>query len=258
MHHSFLRNSISNRSILTFFGPLGLLFSADTELSKAIRNIFGFRPGNIFLYQLAFKHKSVSSESLNGYKLSNERLEYLGDAVLGAVVAEYLFKKFPYKNEGFLTEMRSKIVNRIALGKLAQKLGLDKLVSFSKDSKNPFRSVNGDAFEAFIGALYLDKGFLFTRKILIKRVIELHIDLDSLEKNDTNFKSRLIEWAQKEKHQLEFNVVAEIGEGYNRQYVVDITIDTVVYGQGTDFSIKGAEQLAAEKTMNVLMNVEKT
>ncbi len=239
---------------MAIFDRLGLLFSADKELSKAIINIFGFRPGNIFLYQLAFKHKSVSSESVNGYKLSNERLEYLGDAVLGAIVAEYLFKKFPYKNEGFLTEMRSKIVNRIALSKLAQKLGLDKLVIFSKDTKSPFRSMNGDAFEAFIGAMYLDKGFVFTRKILIKRVIDMHIDLESLEKNESNHKSRLIEWAQKDKHQLEFNVVAEKGEGYSRQYVVEIVVDGIAYGQGTDFSIKGAEQLAAEKTMNELVN----
>jgi ribonuclease-3 len=255
MHHSFLRNSISNQSTLALFGPVRLFFKADKELSKSIKNIFGFRPGNIFLYELAFKHKSVSSESLNGLKMSNERLEYLGDAVLGAIVAEYLFKKFPYKNEGFLTEMRSKIVNRIALGKLAQKLGLDKLVIFSKESKNPFRSVNGDAFEAFIGALYLDKGYTFTRKVLIKRIIEMHVDLDSLEKNDTNYKSRLIEWAQKEKHQLEFNVVDEVGEGYHRQYVVEISVDGNLYGQGTDFSIKGAEQLASEKTMNALMKV---
>ena len=243
---------------MAFLGRIRRLTTADKELSKSLKNIFGFRPGNIFLYQLAFKHKSVANTSLNGYKVSNERLEYLGDAVLGAVVAEYLFKKFPYKNEGFLTEMRSKIVNRVALSKMAQKLGLDKLVNFSKDSRSPFRSLNGDAFEAFIGAMYLDKGFEFTRRIIIRRVIEVHIDLEMLEKNDTNFKSRLIEWGQKEKHQVEFSVVGEKGEGYNRIYIVEIRIDGTIYGQGTDFSIKGAEQQASEKTWAALQTVETT
>ncbi len=241
---------------MAFLGRLRRLSPADKELSKSIQNIFGFRPGNIFLYQLAFKHKSVSDKSINGYKLSNERLEYLGDAMLGAITAEYLFKKFPYKNEGFLTEMRSKIVNRIALSKLAQKLALDKLVNFSKDNRSPFRSLNGDAFEAFIGAMYLDKGYEFSRRILIRRVIEVHIDLDQLEKNDTNFKSRLIEWAQKEKQPIEFVVTGERGDGYNKLYQVEVRLNGNVLGQGSDYSIKGAEQQASEKSWSKLQKSE--
>jgi ribonuclease-3 len=228
------------------------LFSADKELSQSLKNIFGFYPGNIFLYQLAFKHKSVSSETINGYKLSNERLEYLGDAILSAVIADFLFKKFPYKNEGFLTEMRSRIVSRASLNKLSQKLGLDKLINFSNDGRSKFRSLGGDAFEAFIGALYLDKGFRFTRKIIIKRIVEMHIDLENLEKNDYNFKSKLIEWAQKEKQQLDFKMTGETGESYEKMYVVEVVVNEKTYSSAKDFSIKGAEQLAAEKAWNIM------
>jgi ribonuclease-3 len=228
------------------------LFSADKELSQSLKNIFGFYPGNIFLYQLAFKHKSVSSETLNGYKLSNERLEYLGDAILSAVIADFLFKKFPYKNEGFLTEMRSRIVSRASLNKLSQKLGLDKLINYSTDGRSKFRSVNGDAFEAFIGALYLDKGFEYTRKIIITRIVDMHIDLETLEKSDYNFKSKLIEWAQKEKQQLDFKLIGETGESYDKMYIVEIIINDTAYASAKDFSIKGAEQLAAEKAWNIM------
>ncbi len=238
---------------MVFKNPIRAFFTADKELSKSIKNIFGFRPGNIFLYQLAFKHKSVSNETINGHRLSNERLEYLGDAILGAIVADFLFKKFPYKNEGFLTEMRSRIVNRASLNKLSQKLGLDKLVMTSKDNRGQFKSVNGDAFEAFVGALYLDKGYTSAFKIVVARIIELHIDMDTLEKSESNFKSKLIEWSQKEKKSLDFKMINELGEGYNKQYEVVVYIDEKAFGKARDFSIKGAEQLAAEKTLTLLL-----
>ena len=231
-----------------FIDSFKAFFSADKELAYSIKNIFGFFPGNVFLYQLAFRHKSAANEILNGYKLSNERLEYLGDAVLSAVVADYLFKKFPYKNEGFLTEMRSRIVSRSSLNKLSQKLGLDMLVNLNGENKSMFRSVNGDAFEAIIGAIYLDKGFRFTRKIIISRIIEIHMDIDLLQKNDFNFKSKLLEWSQKEKRQIEFVVAAELGEGFKKQYLIEVRLDGEAMSQAKDYSIKGAEQLAAEKT----------
>ena len=138
------------------------MFSGDKELYTAIRNIFGYYPGNISLYKLAFRHKSVAVELSNGSRVSNERLEYLGDAILGAIVAEHLFKLFPYKDEGFLTEMRSKIVSRVQLNKLSQKLGIDNLIQVNTESGNVYRSMKGDAFEAFVGALYMDKGYDFS------------------------------------------------------------------------------------------------
>jgi ribonuclease III len=176
----------------------------------------------------------------------------LGDAILSALVADYLFKKYPYKNEGFLTEMRSRIVSRFSLNKLSQKLGIDALVLKSNDNRGQYKSVNGDAFEAFIGALYLDKGYAFAYRVLVKRIIEMHIDLESLEANDVNFKSKLIEWSQKEKKQLEFYLLNEIGDGFNKQYEVVIRIDGADYAKARDFSIKGAEQLAAEKTYSLI------
>ncbi len=212
-----------------------------------MKNIFGYYPNNLSLYQLAFRHKSVAKELSNGTKVSNERLEYLGDAILGAVVADLLFKKFPYKDEGFLTEMRSKIVSRSQLNNLSHKLGLNKLIHSSNESKSIYKSMHGDAFEAFIGALYLDKGYQFTRKIIIDRIINVHLDIDELETQIINYKSKLVEWGQKEKKEVDFKMVEEIGDGFKKQFLVKIFVDGDVVESGQDFSIKGAEQIAAEK-----------
>lgn len=232
--------------------PIRAYFSGDRQLIKGIRNIFGYYPENISLYKLAFQHRSVVQQSFNGNKVNNERLEYLGDAILGAIVADYLFKLFPYKDEGFLTEMRSKMVSRSQLNKLSQKLGIDAFIQTAGENNNHFRSIKGDAFEALIGAMYLDKGYAFTKKILVGKIIKFYFDIDDLENKDTNFKSKLIEWSQREKRNVEFIVVAEKGTGYNKQYVVEARIDKICSGEGCDFSIKGAEQGAAEKAWNLL------
>jgi ribonuclease-3 len=226
--------------------------SSGKDLNRSIRNIFGFKPGNLHLYRLAFRHKSANKD-VNGIKINNERLEYLGDAILGSVIAEYLFKKFPYKGEGFLTEMRSKIVCRSNLDKLSRKLGIDRMIESSADTKSAAKSIRGDAFEAFIGALYLDKGYAFTRKVIIRRIVNMHIDIDTLEHLDTNFKSKLIEWAQKEKKEVEFMVISEKSEKNKNQYEVEVYVDEDPVSRGIDFSIKGAEKIAAEKACNVLM-----
>lgn len=220
-------------------------------MHRSIKNIFGFYPGNIFLYELAFRHKSASTMAFNGNKMSNERLEYLGDAILSAVVADFLFRKFPFKEEGFLTEMRSKIVSRAQLNKLGQRLGIGSLIRSNPETRIQCRSIMGDAFEAFIGAVYLDRGYKFTQNLIINRIISVHFDLEKLEKEDTNFKSKLIEWGQKEKRKVEFKVIKEVGDGYNKQYVVQIFIDGEAYGVGQDYSIKGADQLASERTLNM-------
>jgi ribonuclease-3 len=227
------------------------LFSSDKKFIFSIRNIFGFCPGNVSLYKLAFLHRSVAIET-NGHKISNERLEYLGDAVLSSVVADFLFKKFPYKDEGFLTEMRSKIVSREQLNKLSRKLGLDQFIQSNQDSKNFFRSMQGDAFEAFIGALYLDRGYNFTKKIIVNRIINVHFDVDELVNTEVNFKSKLIEWSQKERKEVTFNVVTEVGQGNGKQYIVEIKIENNICAIGQDFSIKGAEKIAAEKAYHSL------
>ena len=234
------------------FKPLRYYLSEEKHFYEAIKNIFGFYPENIFLYKLAFRHKSQAEELLNGVRVSNERLEFLGDTVLSTAVADYLFRMFPYKDEGFLTEMRSKIVSRSQLNKLSLKLGIDQLIICTQENNNVYRSIKGDAFEAIIGAMYLDKGYDFTRKVLINRVIKNNFDITELSTTDVNFKSKLIEWAQKEKKSAEFTVVQEVGAGYHKQYVVDVRIDDEVAGQGRDYSIKGAEQNAAMKAVEQL------
>jgi len=229
--------------------PIRFYLSHEKHFFEAIKNIFGFYPENIFLYKLAFRHKSQAEELHNGIRVSNERLEFLGDAVLSNVVADYLFRMFPYKDEGFLTEMRSKIVSRAQLNKLSLRLGIDQLIIHTQEKNNVYRSIKGDAFEAIIGAMYLDKGYTFTRKVLINRVIKNNYDLNELMNTDVNFKSKLIEWAQREKKSIEFSVIQEVGTGYHKQYVVDVRVNEEVAGTGQDYSIKGAEQNAAMKAI---------
>jgi ribonuclease-3 len=234
------------------FVPVRYFFSKEKKLYFAIKNIFGFYPSNVFLYKLAFLHKSAGSESLRGSKINNERLEFLGDAILDAITADYLFKTFPTKDEGFLTEMRSKIVSRIQLNKISQKLGLENLIKVDSNSSNIYRSFQGDALEALIGAMYIDKGYAFTQNILLERIIKRYFDIQELVDLEVNFKSRMIEWAQKERKQLNFSIAGEVGSGYKKQYVVEIIIDNQPVARGQDFSIKGAEQSASEKAWNKL------
>ena len=225
-------------------------------MSEFIHNDFGFYPRNISLYQLAFTHKSAADNTVGNFKLSNERLEYLGDAVLSTVVADYLFRLFPTKSEGFLTEMRSKIVSRASLNKLSQKLCFEEVIHYSHDNHSSYKSMGGNAFEAFVGALYLDRGYDFTKHILLDRIIKIHIDLEQLEQTDVNFKSKLLEWSQKEKHHLVFKLIEDRNNGHNKLYHVVVVIDDKEYATGADYSIKGAEQLSAEKTWNMLVEKE--
>jgi ribonuclease III len=233
-----------------------LLFSEDRKLFSSLRNLLGFYPHNISVYKLAFCHRSSAEEHPSGIKLSNERLEYLGDAVLGAVVAELLFKKFPFREEGFLTEMRSKIVNREHLNRLALKLGINQFMNGSIDSATKTRSIYGDAFEALIGAVYIDHGYVHTRKLILERFIRHHVDLEEIEFQDHNFKSKLINWAQRERKKAEFELLEEIDNGGKRLLRVRVLIDGNEHGRGEDYSKKRAEQLAAQKACEELGLVE--
>ncbi|MEI7896187.1 MAG: ribonuclease III [bacterium] len=227
--------------------PVGIEFSSDKQLKQAIKSILGYKPGNIYLYHLAFLHKSATQETLSGIRINNERLEFLGDAILDAVAADYLFKTFPTRDEGFLTEMRSKIVSRAMLNKLSQKMGIDQFIQLDGASSGTSRSFKGDAFEALIGAMYLDKGYDFTRKTILDRIISRYFDMDELVNQEVNFKSKIIEWSQREKKQLQFQVLQEVGSGYKKQYVVEVLVDGEPVARGQDYSIKGAEQNSAEK-----------
>jgi len=224
-----------------------LVNHSDKHVRRSIKNIFGFRPRNIFLYRLAFTHKSATQETVKDLRINNERLEFLGDAILDAVAADYLFRTFPARDEGFLTEMRSKLVSRSQLNKLSQKMGIDQLIQLDNSSSGVFRSFKGDAFEALIGAIYLDKGFDFTRKLILDRIFSRYFNIDELVNQEVNFKSRIIEWAQKEKKQTSYNLLEEIGTGFKKQYVIELCIEGIPMAKGQDYSIKGAEQSASEK-----------
>jgi ribonuclease III len=241
-------------------GILKLYTSNHRKELKALKNILGFVPGNYALYRLALRHKSVASDISNkGIKNSNERLEFLGDAILGSVVAEVLFKKFPFKDEGFLTEMRSKIVNRAHLNQLSKKIGIAEMIDYDakiNNMGNKNSSLFGDAFEAMIGAIYLDKGYEFTRRLIIHRIILPHVDIDHLEQTESNYKSRLLEWAQKEGKEINFELLDEKSSGQSRLFTVRVLINGEEKGKGQDFSKKNAEKNAAEKACAELNIIE--
>jgi ribonuclease-3 len=226
----------------------------DKKLKQAVKQIIGYAPSNLNLYRLAFMHTSASKE-LNtvGFRDSNERLEYLGDSVLGMVVAEYLFKKYPFKDEGFLTEIRSRIVNRESLNGVARKIGLDRLIEFDAHRRTVLSrtSMYGDALEALVGAIYLDKGFDFTRKFILRKLLSNHFDIDTVVLNNTNYKSLIIEWAQKEGKELRFDV-EEKGETHSKEFYAQLIVDNQNLSAGSGFSKKKAEQSAAMKACEVL------
>jgi len=210
----------------------------------SLHSLLGFYPGNLSLYKLAFSHRSLALETVGGNRLSNERLEYLGDAVLGAVVADLLFKKYPFKDEGFLTEMRSRIVSRENLKQLAVKIGIDEMLQ--KDAgPGSYRSMYGDAFEAFIGAIYLDKGYPLTQKYILHHIIRPHVDLEEIESTEKNFKSLILNWGQREKHTVVFDTVSE--DSRTRLITIKLLIDGEEKALATDYVKKKAEQIAAQK-----------
>jgi ribonuclease III len=227
--------------------------SPEKKFKKAIERIIGEKPSNIALYELAFRHTSVSKNNgLNDFKESNERLEYLGDSVLGMIIAEYLFKKFPFKDEGFLTEIRSRIVNRETLNQISRKIGLDRLIEYDggRRGSSNHSSMYGDALEALVGAVYLDKGFRFSRKFVTKELLT-HYDLDALIQNNVNFKSKLIEWVQREGKELRFDIVEERGGRNHREFIAQVVIGEDEF-RGSGYTKKKAEQSAAEKACKAL------
>ena len=241
---------------MALFHPSSPKDPVDKALYDYIHNILGFYPKNITLYRVAFTHKSVAAETIGNYHVSNERMEYLGDAVLSAAVADYLFRTYPTQPEGFLTEMRSRIVSRASLNKLSEKLGFGDYIRHTPDVGNNAHSMGGNAFEALMGAIYLDRGFDFAKHIIIDRIVRIHIDLEQLQTTDVNFKSKLLEWSQKHKKSTSFKMLEEIGEGHKKQFHVQIIIDNQPYADAIDRSIRGAEQLAAEKTWKLLFGEE--
>jgi ribonuclease-3 len=215
-----------------------------------LRGILRFFPGRIDLYEKAFIHKSTNLSGDNGNPVNNERLEYLGDAVLGSVIAEHLFKEYPDKNEGFLTKMRSKIVNGENLGALAEKMGIVPLIRTQAIGDHTLKHISGDAFEALIGAIYMDKGYHRTHKFILKNILNRHIDLIKLERTESNYKSQLIEWGQKHKKEVCFYTDVEPYDP--TRFISYVSIGDNLYGSGSGISKKEAEQMAAGETIKEL------
>jgi ribonuclease III len=237
---------------------LSLLYKgskSNSLLKKSIRSIAGITPGNVELYKLATQHRSIARQNDIGLRESNERLEYLGDAILGSVVAEYLFKKYPTKDEGFLTEIRSRIVNRDALNIAARNMGINSIVEYTSNrkSRQAYKSIYGDTLEALIGAIFLDKGYMTARRFIIRKILKQQYDLEKIIQINSNFKSRIIEWAHQQNKEVKF-VISEIrGASHNREFKAELMVEGEVVAEGNGFSKKRAEQDAAQKSCEKLL-----
>ncbi len=226
----------------------------DRKLIAAIETIVGSKPANLSLYRLATKHASIAKKNNKGIRESNERLEYLGDAVLGAAVADYLFRKFPYKEEGFLTEIRSRLVNRESLNTLGKKLGLETVIEYDQTNKTKLshKSLYGDTLEAIVGAVYLDKGYQSCKRFIWKKLIIPYFNLDEIVLSNPNYKSKIIEWAQKESKEVKFDIIDIKSQNHYKEFTVLVYIDDEPFGTGHGFNKKKAEQDAAQKTCELL------
>ena len=235
-------------------GIHSLFFSAkDKRLATSIQLILGSKPLNLSLYRLALTPAGLGEETDKGFRKSNERLEFLGDAVLGAVIAEYLFKKYPYRDEGFLTETRSKLVNRETLNEVGIKIGLKKTLQQVVDNRQFVgnKSLYGDILEAFLGAVYLDRGYSFSKKLILQRIL-IHLDLEGMVTTVSNHKSKLIEWSQREGNQVEFQVVQVNSNQRYKEFVVAIVVNGESIAQGKGETKKKAEQEASKNACEQL------
>ena len=215
-----------------------------------MRGLLGFTPVNLSLFRLAFYHKSASTDKLYAIQ-SNERLEYLGDAVLGTIVAEYLFKKYPNSDEGFLTKMRSKIVKRQSLNRIADKMGLDVFLAQYNNTRLS-RSMLGNALEALVGAVYIECGYKQTRKYVVSKILRGYLDIHELETFDDNYKSQLLEWCQKNGQTVTYKMLAKYKFEKRDRFKVAVLIDGKKLATADDFNKKSAEQTASEKAMKEL------
>ncbi len=218
----------------------------EADFNKQLKNVLGFVPGRPDLYIAALSHRSVKETS----EENNERLEYLGDAVLSSIIADFLYKRYPKKGEGFLTEMRSKMVNRQQLNDIALKMGLKKITRFNKiDGSLKNSHIFGNTLEAVVGAIYLDKGYKRTQTWVLKRLIIPHLFMDDLEMLDINIKNRLIGWATKNNRAVTFEIVEEKIEKGRRLFVIGVMLDGEVVATGRGFNKKDASQLAAQEAV---------
>jgi ribonuclease III len=224
--------------------------SPEKDFARKLKPVLGFTPARLYLFKMAFSHKSMSQErSESNY--NNERLEYLGDAVLSTLVAEYLFTKYPNKDEGFLTQMRSRIVKRKTLNEIADNMGIDVILSDYSNGKLS-SSMKGNALEALVGALYIEFGYEKTRNYVINRILRRYLNIHDLENNDDNHKSQLLEWSQKYNKEVEFRMLGKIKHDKRDYYKMALFIEGKEMARAEDFNKKSAEQIAAGIVMGKL------
>lgn len=233
-----------------FYRFYNLFLSKDRELAQRLRGLLGFTPAYMPLFKLAFYHKSTFNSQ--GYAITNnERLEFLGDAVLSSIVAEYLFKKYPNSDEGFLTKMRSKIVKRQSLDAIGDRMGLDLFLSQFNATKIS-KSMLGNALEALVGALYIEVGYEKTTRFVIRKILRKYIDIIELETYDDNFKSQLLEFCQKNGKEITYKVLAKYKSDKRDKFKVAVMVDGRKLGTADDFNKKAAEQMASERALIAL------
>ena len=222
---------------------------SSSSFKKGLKAVLGYTPGNISLYKTALTHRSVKETSDE----NNERLEYLGDAILSAIIADYLFKRYPYKEEGFLTEMRSKMVNRQQLNEIAVKMGLKKITVYNKsDSSLKVSQIFGNTLEALVGAIYLDKGYKKTLRWVGDHIVIPHMFVEDLEILEINQKNKLYGWVNKNGKLLEFETVNEQIENGRRLFTIAAVINGKVIAEGKAFNKKDASQIAAQLAVEKL------
>lgn len=236
--------------------PLRRRFGRDKAFYAAIDNMFGFVPHNIELYKLALIHKSASVELEDGSLVNNERLEFLGDAVIESITSDYLFIEFPDHDEGFMTQVRSKIVSRQSLNRIASEIGLDRYVISHATGNMSQKHIFGDAFEAMMGAIYLDQGYNFANRLLINDIFGKYLNIDDVLQSETDFKSRLIEWCQKSHYTIEFRTEHDKGHSSSHPtFLSTVYIDGIAVGYGTGESKKEAEQHASFSVSQTSMSI---
>jgi ribonuclease-3 len=224
----------------------------EKKFTRQLRRILGFAPSNLKLYQLALIHKSASGKFSKNHDIHNERLEFLGDAILDSIIAEQLYKFFPDEDEGFLTQMRSKIVNRETLKKIAIKMGISDLL-IVRMTKDNHKALHGDALEALIGAIYLDKGYKRARKFVLNKIIKRHVNLEELSEVEIDFKSRIIEWGQKNRKDINFTCHEQAnGNDHAPVFISHLLVFDDIVGMGLGKSKKEAEQNAAKQAIQMI------
>lgn len=227
--------------------------SPEKELARKIRSVVGFTPSKLHIFKLAFYHKSMNDKAADDF--NNERLEFLGDAILSTVVAEYLFKKYPNKDEGFLTKMRSKIVKRKTLNVIADQMGIDMILT-DYSQGNLSKSMLGNAFEALIGAIYIECGYNTTRNYIIRKVLRKYLDIHHLEELDENYKSQLLEWCQKSGKEVDYKVLSKFKHDKRDRFRIAVLVDGKEIAEAEDFNKKSAEQTASRSALRIISSTE--